>query len=356
METTDSLAQSWTGTHVRLEDISSAIAICTSEGVMQGATPSARALLGRLEIPVQSVPVQLPASLWDQLATTPLGEATQWRPPSSSDDACLGCTRYALGSSHVLLLMREVSGKQLALRQRLHQQRLEATGRLVASIAHDLRAPLSSIVFNCEVLGRGVAELSPTALHEILGEMGAASKRLRRAIDGLLDFARLGPPVVSNVAVREVIDRATGLLRSAIRDGKHQLQVEIHSDADWVKGNPLIIEQILVNLIVNAIEGAEEPAHIRVSAAPTGDVRGELVAISVMDDGPGVAPEFRQRIFEPFFTTKPNGSGLGLTTAREAANDLGGDLRLEPSEHGANFVVTLVSGEPVSSFLPLVPT
>lgn len=344
-------SRSWTGTHVCLEDIGGAIAVCTSSGQLVGATPSARVLLDWLEIPATVTPRQLPQSLWDQLATTPLGEATQWRPSSGTTDACLGCTRYALGPSHVLLLMREVSEKQLALSQRLHQQRLEATGRLVASIAHDLRAPLASIVFNSEVLARGTTTLTAHSLREILGEIGMASKRLRRAIDGLLDFARLGPPVVSNVAVREVIDRAAGLLRSAMRDGGHELRVDVGEGAEWARGNPLVVEQIFVNLIVNAMEGATSPAHIQISARVAGEPSGERVEISVQDDGPGVVAELRERVFEPFFTTKPNGSGLGLTTAREAANDVGGDLRLEPSERGARFVVTLVAGEPSSSLL-----
>ncbi|HEX7603262.1 MAG TPA: ATP-binding protein, partial [Polyangiaceae bacterium] len=327
MEETQLTSRSWTGTHVCLEEIGGSIAICTLSGMLVGATPSARAVLRRLEIP-STIPAQLPESLWGQLATTPMGEATQWRPPSATTDACLGCTRYALGGSHVLLFMREVSEKQLALVQRLHQQRLEATGRLVASIAHDLRAPLASIVFNSEVLTRGTAQLEPHVLLEILGEIGAASKRLRRAIDGLLDFARLGPPVVSNVGVREVIDRATGLLRSAVRDGGHEVRVEVDDDAMWARGNPLVIEQIIVNLIVNAIEGTHGPTRIAIAARGLPDTSYERIEIAVIDDGPGIPSELRERIFEPFFTTKPNGSGLGLTTAREAANDLGGDLRL----------------------------
>ncbi len=350
MEETELSSRSWTGTHVCLEDIGGSMAICTLSGTLVGATPSARAVLRRLEIP-STIPAKLPDSLWTQLATTPMGEATQWRPPSATTDACLGCTRHALGASHILLFMREVSQKQLALVQRLHQQRLEATGRLVASIAHDLRAPLASIVFNSEVLTRGTAQLEPHVLREILGEIGTASKRLRRAIDGLLDFARLGPPVVSNVGVREVIDRAAGLLRSALRDGGHEVRITVHEDAAWARGNPLVVEQIIVNLIVNAIEGASGPTQVAITASSVVDTSHERIEIAVHDDGPGVPVELHQRIFEPFFTTKPNGSGLGLTTAREAANDLGGDLRLEPTTHGAKFVVTLVAGEPASSIL-----
>jgi len=151
------------------------------------------------------------------------------------------------------------------------------------------------------------------------------------------------------VGVREVIDRAAGLLRSAVRDGGHELRIEARDDASWARGNPLVIEQIIVNLIVNAIEGADGPTRVAITAHAVSDASYERIEIAVHDDGPGVPAELHQRIFEPFFTTKPNGSGLGLTTAREAANDLGGDLRLEATERGAKFVLTLVAGEPASS-------
>lgn len=339
--------QAWTGTHMRLEEIGGAIAVCTTTGNLVGATPTARSLLSRLGVVSSSDPTSLSPEFWQQLASTPAGEAGEWRPPAQND-ACLGCTRYALGASHVLLLMREVSQKQNALVDRLHRQRLELTGRLVATIAHDLRAPLSAIVFNCDVLSRGVASVAPEVVAEILREMTVAAERLRRAIDGLLAFARLGPPVNDEVSVRDVVDRVSSLLRPAFRDKAGTLRVRLGEPTPRVRGNPLVIEQILVNLVWNALESSQRGVTVDI------DAERELepscvVSIVVADDGPGIAPELRARVFDPFFTTKPQGTGLGLTTAREAAIELGGDIRLEASGRGARFVVTLVAAQGESS-------
>jgi signal transduction histidine kinase len=324
------------------------MAVCTADGALVGTTPAARELLQRMGV-AEPDARRLSPAFWRQLAGTPLGEASEWHPPTQKG-ICLGCTRYSLGSAHTLLLMREVSQKQHALLDRLHRQRLELTGRLVATIAHDLRAPLAAIVFNCDVLSRGVAGMAPEVVSEILREMTTASDRLRRTIDGLLDFARLGPPVTNDVSVRDIADRVSSLLRSAFRSRTATLKVALDEPAPRVRGNPLVIEQILVNLVVNALESV--PSSVTVEIAAVVDVDGppRSVRILVSDDGPGVAPELRARVFDPFFTTKPNGTGLGLTSAREAALELGGDIRLEEAPpRGARFIVTLPAGGSATS-------
>ncbi|MFO0571423.1 MAG: ATP-binding protein [Polyangiaceae bacterium] len=101
-----------------------------------------------------------------------------------------------------------------------------------------------------------------------------------------------------------------------------------------------MVEQMLVNLVMNAAEASSRPQRIDLVAVPDRE-RGSIVRVRVTDAGPGVPEELRDRVFEPFFTTKPKGTGIGLTTAREAARDLGGDLVLEDSDRGACFAVLL---------------
>jgi signal transduction histidine kinase len=327
----------WDGTRLRLDRLGGAVAVCSSEGALLAATPAATSLLRRLGVAVDALPIPLPAPLWNELATTPLGEATQWR-PAPADDACLGCTRYPLGDRWIVLLMREVSEKHVQISQRMHRQRLETTGRLVASIAHDLRTPLSSILFNAEALSARAAQLTKAELSAAYDDICVASQRLRKTIDGLLDFARLGPPVDVEIPIAETIERARGLVGAALREGKHRLITHVHGNVGRVRGNPLVVEQALVNLVVNAIEAGpagDAMIHIRAERTP------DAVHIIVADDGQGIAPDARARVFEPFFTTKPNGTGLGLTTAREAMRAIGGDLLLEPSARGARFVIVL---------------
>ncbi len=324
------------------------MALMSLGGTLVYATPSANALLARLHAatageaaPQHEEAAGLPPELWSELATTPMGQALEWHPPDST--LYLGCTRYHVGDSHVLVLMREITERKLVLAQRLHEQRLEATGRLVATIAHDLRAPLASIVFSADMLAGRSAILGDDAARESLQDVRAAAGRLQRTIDGLLDFARLGPPVSVDVALADIFERLAGLLRPMLREGGHHLLTEVAPDAAWTRGNPLILEQVFVNLVINAVEAAPGAALIHIASRPENAGR---LRVEVRDDGPGIPPALRERIFTPFFTTKARGTGLGLTLAREAAHALGGDLTLAPSDAGACFVLRLPTGQP----------
>ncbi|MCZ7680740.1 MAG: ATP-binding protein [Sandaracinaceae bacterium] len=210
--------------------------------------------------------------------------------------------------------MREVSDKHKELSERLHRQRLEVTGTLVASIAHDLRTPLTSIIFNATRLARALSEDDPTK--SPLDEILAAADRLRTTVDGLLEFARVGPPVSTTVDLRELAERVSGFVRPVLRDGNHVLRCEITDDARYVSGNPLTIEQILVNLVVNAAQASPAPIEISVATFRRARLDEPRICVRVCDGGPGIPEELVHRIFEPFYTTKPRGTGLGLPMAR----------------------------------------
>jgi two-component system C4-dicarboxylate transport sensor histidine kinase DctB len=129
------------------------------------------------------------------------------------------------------------------------------------------------------------------------------------------------------------------LLSPACREGGHQVNVQIGPGSEWVWTNALILEQVFVNLLVNAVEAAPGAANIGIQSSLRR--AAGRVEVLVSDDGPGIDERLAGRIFEPFFTTKARGAGLGLTTAREAMLALGGDLTLAQPARGAAFVVTL---------------
>jgi signal transduction histidine kinase len=250
-------------------------------------------------------------------------------------------------TDHRSILMRETPDPQRAVSERLHRHRLEETGRLAAVMAHDLRSPLSSIVYNVDLLRTRAGELSSASARELLHETQIAADQMRRTIAGLLDFVRLGPPVTTVQSLREIVDRVSSLLRPVFRAGGHQLVIELHDERVRVRGNPLTIEQIFVNLLVNATDAGPRPVHVTITSQPAPAATGlrprgeDLVVIRVRDDGPGIAAELAARVFEPFVTSKPEGTGLGLTIAREAAHSLGGQLVHEPSAAGCVMAVSL---------------
>jgi signal transduction histidine kinase len=265
-----------------------------------------------------------------------VGVAVQWR-SSGAGHLLLGCTRYALAGEGWRLVMRESGQKQNLLARQLHRQRLEALGRLVATTAHDLRSPLSSIVFNSDVLVNRVEELPPERVREAVTDIKSAALRLRSTIDYLLDYVRLGPPLPSEVSLKEIVARMQSLLRPRLRAGGHRLVHSPAPESDRVLANPLAVEQMFVNLVMNAIEAARGPVTVRLSSS----LQGDMLRTVVEDDGPGIPAEYRLQVFDPFFTTKPDGTGIGLSAAREAARAAGGDVQLVRWTDGAAFAVLL---------------
>ncbi|HWA77286.1 MAG TPA: ATP-binding protein [Polyangiaceae bacterium] len=349
MKTADSSTSGSTSEVLALNAIEAPIALCSKSGQLEAATPVALDLLRRLGV-VDSAKATLPSDLWHLLEHAEAGEAVEWRPPNAQRNL-LGCTRYDVSQTGSLLLMREVSVKHLAFSRRLHRQRLESTGRLVASIAHDIRSAVASIVYSADFLSVSGDSLTPDGLRETVHEISEASRRLRLTVDGLLDYARLGPSIAVPVSLREVLNRAQGLLRSLYREGAHRMRVELESDAEWALGNPISIEQIFVNLLLNAAECSPTPRTVAVtsvaSPAPDAPDSTELshVCVRVWDDGPGIPEAERDSVFDPFFTTKQNGTGIGLTSAREAAESFDGRLLLEPVSRGACFALYLRRSE-----------
>ena len=314
------------------------MALCDGEGHIVATTPTARALLKSAGIDCEGTSCPLPESLWPPLTRTPVGQSIEWR-PSQNPERCIGFTRHRYGNDLFALLMRELTDSQLELRRRLQVQRLEAIGRLVAGIAHDLRAPLSSIVFGASVLVDRSDDMPREQIREKLEQISAAARRQQETIARLLDFARLGPPARADLSLQRTFSRVSALLRPTLREGNHQVIVDPDTSADMVHGNPIEIEQILINLILNSIESREQSVTVRLRAALHDPP--SLIAVHVEDDGPGIPSELRSRLFDPFFTTKTHGTGLGLVNSREAAVSLGGNLVHVPSESGAHFVLLL---------------
>ena len=122
-----------------------------------------------------------------------------------------------------------------------------------------------------------------------------------------------------------------------------KLRVAIATDADAVQGNSIVVEQIFVNLLLNAAEASDRPITVQVQADlamhPASD--RPMVRVRVKDDGPGVSDAIRDRLFEPFVTGRERGTGLGLTNSREAVESLGGAIVLEDERPGATFSVYL---------------
>ena len=143
-----------------------------------------------------------------------------------------------------------------------------------------------------------------------------------------------------------MIGEAAGLALIAARDSGIKVQLRIAPELPEVAVDRIQVQQVVVNLIRNAVEAMKsERRELTVSAAPNGD---GSVAIRVADTGPGLAPEVAERLFQPFVTTKPQGMGIGLSICRSIVEAHGGELRAEPNPGGGTvFAFSLPAAPPV---------
>jgi two-component system, NtrC family, C4-dicarboxylate transport sensor histidine kinase DctB len=227
------------------------------------------------------------------------------------------------------------------LRDELAQaNRLSILGQVSAGVAHEVNQPLAAIRAYAETGGRllaaGQADDARGNLREIVGltdRIGAITQALR-------GFARRGVGEVGPIAVEDALDGALTLLAGRIRDSGVDIVREPRAPGAAVTAGRIRLEQILVNLLQNALDAVRDAADptiaIRVVAGQ------DTVAVTVADNGAGVAPEMRDQLFMPFATTKPTGLGLGLVISADIAREFGGELRLEPAgEAGTAFTLEL---------------
>ena len=210
------------------------------------------------------------------------------------------------------------------LRQKIDQmkkaERLSAVGQLAASLAHEIRTPLASISGAAGILKRGHASAANT--DECLGILEKESQRLNKLLTSFLDFARPRLPRYQRIDPGNLVESVASIARHAAILHDVDLVVESNCNRDWIECDPEQLKQVLLNLIMNAVQATEGEGAVYIRMV---DARDNL-RIEVRDRGKGVAPELQHQIFDPFFTTKESGTGLGLAIAANIVEQHGGTL------------------------------
>lgn len=237
---------------------------------------------------------------------------------------------------------RELSSRrdrQRLLEERLREsEKMAAIGRMAAGLAHELGSPLSVVDGKAQRLLRD-RTLSDAA-HNGLEDIRGAVERMVRLIRRLMEFGRDGGGVRRSVALHSLVRTACEAVAPEARHTGTELQWHVPASAPQLQVDAVRLEQALTNLLRNAVQ-ASPGGRVRLTCLRTDN--GGL-ALTVEDDGPGVAREHVQRIFEPFFSTKPvdQGTGLGLALAHGAVREHGGALELwRGSLPGAAFRLSL---------------
>jgi PAS domain S-box-containing protein len=222
--------------------------------------------------------------------------------------------------------------------------RILAMGELAAAIAHEVNQPLTAIVTNANFSLRELNSAIPDveelrgAITEIVNDGARASTVISR-IRGLLTR---GVPRATETNINQVIQDVILLLGYELNRNRISLRTELAAELPPVQGDPVQLQQVLINLIMNAVDAlrtcGDRPREILIRSAKN----SEGILVQVEDSGPGVRQEQADRIFEPFFTTKPQGIGIGLSISRSIVESHGGRLWAAPGElQGARFQFTV---------------
>jgi signal transduction histidine kinase len=199
-------------------------------------------------------------------------------------------------------------------------ERLYAAGQLSASLAHEIRNPLASILGAAGILKRGNS--SAENVTDCLEIIETETHRLNKLLGNFLEFARPKAPRLHAADIRPVIDSVVALSTHAAGSKRIEIRQKIEQALPEVSCDPEQIRQALLNLLINAVQATEDAGAIEVSA----EALNGRVVISVSDEGCGLSEEAEARIFDPFFTTKEQGTGLGLAIASKIIEQHGGTL------------------------------
>ncbi|HXJ43725.1 MAG TPA: ATP-binding protein, partial [Bryobacteraceae bacterium] len=196
--------------------------------------------------------------------------------------------------------------------------------------------PLEGISGAASLLRRG--RVSGENFKDCLEIIEKESQRLNKLLSGFLEFARPRAPRYQPVEIESVIESVRALVAQSPQGQATEISLEIQPGMPEVECDPEQLKQVLLNLLLNALQASPPESPVQVRA----DIAGAAVSIAVRDSGPGVPPAHHDKIFEPFFTTRDNGSGLGLAIAANIIRQHGGSLVAEHNpDRGMTFRVDL---------------
>jgi len=263
------------------------------------------------------------------------------------------CLDYGDGNSVRLLgvaidVTKRKGTEEDALRQREQINllgRVSLLGEMTASLAHELNQPLSALVTNANagmrLIDRGKED--PKTLHDILSDVVSDGRRAHDIIQNVRNTIKKGDSNRRRINVNELVTNVAHAIRADAIAYSCEVEISLAKDLPVIEGDPVQIQQVLVNLVSNALDAMRHTLpgerKIEISTAGNGD---NDVRLSVRDHGTGIRSEVHERLFDRFFTTKEQGLGMGLAIVRSIVESHGGDIQAENvADGGARFYFTL---------------
>src|SRR6266404_4523244 len=254
-----------------------------------------------------------------------------------------------MGLAGVLALTVDQTSEVDLRRAAEHLQRMETLGALAAGLTHDFNNILDTILLNVALAQRD--ESPPQETRARLQQISVAAKKAAGLVTRLMQFSRTQRIEVRTVQINDVVREVVQLVHPMFRENI-VVKTDLSEGLPPIQADPSQIDQVLINLIVNALDAMPDGGELKISTAladtsagtPNPDTGQQFVTISVSDTGAGIPEDLQFAIFKPFFTTKPadKGTGLGLSSAYGIVRQHKGNIKVQSAPGaGATFVVSL---------------
>ncbi len=244
-----------------------------------------------------------------------------------------------LGSSAII---RDITEKLRSEQRMIQQEKMLALGELAASLAHEVKNPLNSMVINMEVMRGHLANLSgntQAALQKYLDVLSSEVQRLNKVMRGVLDFARPIEGDLAKVSLESTLEHVIALVNAGALKKKIKIRLAIEKNLPAVDAVEDHLKQIFLNLILNAFEAMPKGGALMISAERNQE---NGITLEISDNGIGIPRKNLNRIFDLYFSTKEKGSGLGLALAQRLIRSMGGTIHVKSRvKHGTKFTITL---------------
>jgi two-component system sensor kinase FixL len=226
----------------------------------------------------------------------------------------------------------------------IHMSRFTAMGEMASTLAHELNQPLTAVASylnGCRRLLDGTESVQNLMLRDAIDRAAEQALRAGQIIRRLRQFVARGESERQAEPLAQLIEEASALALVGIRETGVRVTFAFSPRARFVVADKIQIQQVLLNLMRNAIEAMQQTTRRNLTIA-TEVKPDDMIEIRVVDTGPGIAPEIEAQLFQPFVTSKPNGMGVGLSISRTIVEAHGGHLTAEPNpEGGTIFRLTL---------------
>lgn len=259
------------------------------------------------------------------------------------------------GAAGFIHVIRDITRERVIERHLMQAERMSLAGQMVSAVAHEVATPLSVVANIAEVLRLDVEPGSPTDAE--LSKIVTQVRRVTEMMRGLLNFVRQSPAQYAAVDLKQLAHEMLELMSYELRRARIVVSLEADPAPPPVWGDRNQLQQVLLNLLTNALQAMKEGGRltVRISFAESQDGEPRAVALMVEDTGPGIAPEAMARLFDFFFTTRggEGGTGLGLAITRQIVEGHSGRITAENvTGGGARFAVTLPAAFPQHRVAP----